>query len=622
LPVDLEVLKSDPAPSGKSGIVSRLPLRASSILRSRSPFRLTFRINAQVLCASAALLFFVAPFASQAEPPLPPAIISQGARVLPVLAGHGMVVAQEGTAARIGVDILRRGGNAVDAAVAVGFALAVTLPRAGNLGGGGFMLVYLAKEKKTVAIDYREAAPADTPRDVFLDEAGETVPVKSRDTGLAAGVPGTVAGLALALRNYGSGKFSIAELVAPAVALARSGIAVEDDLADSLPHARARLKRWPATARIFLHPDGTPLSRGDRLIQSDLASVIEAIGHDGERAFYEGPVAAKIVASVRAAGGRMTQDDLKSYRAVERAPLHGSYRGHEIVAMPPPSSGGVHVIELLNVLEGFPLTAQGANSVENIHLMAEAMKLAYADRAEYLGDPDHVPVPVKGLISKAYAQRLRAEISLVRARASAEIKALDPVPYESDQTTHFSIVDNDGNAVANTYTLNFSYGLGLVAEGTGILLNNELDDFAAKPGAPNAYGLVGGAANAPGPRKRPLSSMAPTLVFRDGELELVTGSPGGSRIITIVTEIILDIVDFGMNIAEATAAVRIHHQWLPDELQVERGLTPDTIRLLEARGHKVAVHDAWGSAQSIFRENGVLMGAADTRQRGTLATGY
>jgi gamma-glutamyltranspeptidase / glutathione hydrolase len=582
-----------------------------------------WRAARKALCASAlALLCLVAFFALRAEPPLAPAIISQGARVLPVLASHGMVVAQEGTAAKIGVDILRRGGNAVDAAVAVGFALAVTLPRAGNLGGGGFMLVYLAKEKTTAAIDYREAAPADTPRDVFLNETGDAVAAKSRDTGLAVGVPGTVAGLSLALRNYGSGKFSIAELVAPAVALARSGIDVEDDLADSLPHAQARLKRWPASARIFLRPDGRPLSRGDRLVQPDLAAVLDAIGREGERAFYDGPVAEKIVASVRAAGGRMTQDDLKSYRAVERAPLHGFYRGREIIAMPPPSSGGVHIIELLNVLEGFPLAAQGANSAANIHLMAEAMKLAYADRAEYLGDPDHVPVPVKGLISKAYAQRLRAEISLVRARPSAEIKALDPLPYESDQTTHFSIVDNDGNAVANTYTLNFSYGLGLVAEGTGILLNNELDDFAAKPGAKNAYGLTGGTANAPGPRKRPLSSMAPTLVFRDGELELVTGSPGGSRIITIVTEIILDIVDFGMNIAEATEAVRVHHQWLPDELQVERGLNPDTIRLLEALGHSVAVHGAWGSAQSIFRENGVLMGAADTRQRGTLATGY
>jgi gamma-glutamyltranspeptidase / glutathione hydrolase len=568
------------------------------------------------------VLCLIAPFASQAEPPLPPPIISQGARVLPVLASHGMVVAQEGMAAKAGLDILRRGGNAVDAAVAVGFALAVTLPRAGNLGGGGFMLVYIAKEKKTVAIDYREVAPADTPRDVFLNEAGEAVTAKSRDTGLAAGVPGTVAGLSLALRKYGSGRFSMAELVAPAVRLARFGINVEDDLADSLPFAQARLQRWPSAAGIFLHPDGTPPGRGDRLVQSDLASVIEAIGRDGERAFYEGPIAQKIVASVVAAGGRMTLDDLKSYRAIERTPIHGFYRGHEIVAMPPPSSGGVHIIELLNVLEGFPLAPQGADSAATIHVLAEAMKLAYADRAEYLGDPDHVQVPVKGLISKAYAERLRAEISLNRARPAAEIKALDPLPYESDQTTHFSIVDEEGNAVANTYTLNFSYGLGLVAEGTGILLNNELDDFAAKPGVPNAYGLTGGAANAPGPRKRPLSSMSPTMVFRDGELELVTGSPGGSRIITIIAEIILDVVDFGMNIAEATEAVRVHDQWLPDELQVERGLSDDTVRLLEALGHKVVVRGAWGSAQSIFRTGSLIMGAADMRQRGTLAAGY
>jgi gamma-glutamyltranspeptidase/glutathione hydrolase len=569
-----------------------------------------------------ALLCITAPCASQAEPPLLPPIISQGARVLPVLASHGMVVAQEGTAANIGVEILRRGGNAVDAAVATGLALAVTLPRAGNLGGGGFMLVYLAKEKKTTVIDYREAAPADTPRDVFLNEVGEAVAAKSRASGLAVGVPGTVAGLSLALRKYGSGKFSLAELAAPAIGLARSGIDVADDLADSLPLVRSRLQRWPSAARIFLHQDGSALSRGDRLVQSDLAAVLEAIGRDGERAFYEGPVAEKIAASVRAAGGRMTLDDLKSYHAIERAPLHGSYRGHEIAAVPPPSSGGVHIIELLNMLEGFPLASLGANSAATIQLLAEAMKLAYADRAEYLGDPDQTAIPVCGLISKAYAEKLRAGISAARARPASEITPLDPAPYESDQTTHFSIVDSDGNAVSNTYTLNFSYGLGLVAEGTGILLNNELDDFAAKPGAPNAYGLTGGAANAPGPRKRPLSSMAPTMVFRNGELELVTGSPGGSRIITIVTEIILDVIDFGMNLAESTEAVRIHHQGFPDELQVERGLNPDTIRLLEALGHKVVVHDAWGSAQSIFRANGVLMGAADTRQRGTLAAGY
>jgi gamma-glutamyltranspeptidase / glutathione hydrolase len=570
----------------------------------------------------AVLLCLALPFQSWAEPPTLQPIIAERARFLPVLASHGMVAAQQSTAAKIGVDILQRGGNAVDAAVAVGFALAVTLPRAGNLGGGGFMLIYLAKEKKTVALDYREMAPADTGRDVFLDTAGEAVAAKSRDSGLGVGVPGTVAGLSLALRKYGSGKFSFAQLVAPAAALARTGIEVEDDLADSLPFAQARLARWPATARIFLRPDGTSLRRGDRLVQSDLASVIEAIGRDGERAFYEGPVAEKIVASIRAAGGRMTLEDLKSYRAIERAPLHGFYRGHEIVAMPPPSSGGVHIIELLNVLEGFPLAEQGANSAANIHLMAEAMKLAYADRAEYLGDPDHVSVPVKGLISKTYAQRLRAEISREQARPAGKIKVLDPTPYESSETTHFSIVDSDGNAVANTYTLNFSYGLGLVADGTGILLNNELDDFAAKPGVPNAYGLTGGAANEPGPRKRPLSSMSPTMVFRNGELELVTGSPGGSRIITIVTDIILDVIDFGMNVAEATAAVRVHHQLLPDELQVERGLAPDTIRLLEAMGHKTVVYGAWGSAQSIMRANGLLMGASDTRQRGTLAAGF
>jgi gamma-glutamyltranspeptidase/glutathione hydrolase len=448
------------------------------------------------------------------------------------------------------------------------------------------------------------------------------VAAKSRDSGLGVGVPGTVAGLCLALKKYGSGKFSLAELVAPAVAAARNGIDVEDHLADSLPHAQARLARFPASARIFLHADGTALSRGDRLVQADLAAVLEAIGQDGERAFYEGPAAEKIVASVRAAGGGMTVEDLKSYRAIEREPLHGTYKGYEIVAMPPPSSGGVHIIELLNILEGFPLAAQGANSAASIHLMAEAMKLAYADRAEYLGDPAYVAVPVKGLTSKAYAERLRAEISLKHARPAAEIKALDPLPYESGETTHFSIADNDGNAVANTYTLNFSYGLGLVADGTGILLNNELDDFAAKPGSPNAYGLLGGAANEPGPGKRPLSSMAPTMVFRDGELELVTGSPGGSRIITIVTGIILDVIDFGMNIAEATAAVRIHHQWQPDVLQVESGLTEDTIRLLQAIGHKVAVLGEWGSAESIMRLNGMLMGASDTRQRGTLAVGY
>jgi gamma-glutamyltranspeptidase/glutathione hydrolase len=561
-------------------------------------------------------LALVAAGAAEAEP-----IIGQGPRVLPVVATHGMVVSQEARATRIGVDVLKQGGNAVDAAVAVGFALAVTLPRAGNLGGGGFMLVHLA-DGSTHAIDYREVAPEATTADVFLDASGAAVPARSRDTGLAVGVPGTVAGLALALSRYGSGRFTLADLVAPAVALARAGIPVEEDLADSLVAGAARLKRWPSAAAIFLQPDGAPLARGDVLRQPDLAGTLEAIGRDGPRGFYEGAIAARLAAAVADAGGRMTAADLAAYRPREREPVRGTYRGHEVVSMPPPSSGGVHVIEILNILEGLPLAAEGAGSAAAIHDMAEAMKLAYADRAEYLGDPDSVAVPVRGLTSKAYAAQRRALIAPDHARPAAEIGPLDPGPYESDQTTHFSVVDAAGNAVANTYTLNFSYGLGLVAPGTGVILNNELDDFAAKPGAPNAYGLLGGAANAPGPRKRPLSSMAPTMVFKDGKLELVTGSPGGSRIITIVTNLILDTIDFGMNIADATAAPRVHDQLAPDELRLEPGVSPDTIRLLAARGHHVVTGDAWGSAQSIAVKNGVLLGAADSRQRGTLAAGY
>jgi gamma-glutamyltranspeptidase/glutathione hydrolase len=547
--------------------------------------------------------------------------VDQGARALPVLARHGMVVAQEGTAARVGVDVLRRGGNAVDAAVATGLALAVTLPRAGNLGGGGFMLIHLAKPDRNVAIDYREVAPGATRSDVFLDAQGQAVPRLSRDTGLAVGVPGTVAGLTLALDTYGSGKFKLADLAKPAVALARDGIPVEDDLADSLPLA-PRLKAWPSSAAIFLHKDGTPLGRGERLVQRDLAVTLETIGREGARGFYEGPVAAKIVAAVRAAGGIMTTADLEAYRAIERAPLTGTYRGHTIVSMPPPSSGGVHVIELLNILEGYNLAATGAGSAATIHDMAEAMKLAYADRAEYLGDPGFVDVPVKGLTSKVYAAKLRDTILPDRARPAIEIKPVDPTPYESDQTTHFSVIDADGNAVANTYTLNFSYGVGLVADGTGVLLNNELDDFAAKTGAPNAYGLTGGKANAPGPRKRPLSSMSPTMMFKDGKLELVTGSPGGSTIITTVLQMILDIVDFGMNVAEATAAVRIHDQLLPDVLFVERGLNADTAALLQKQGYTIKPRDAWGSSESIAVGEQYLAGASDPRQRGTLAVGY
>ena len=547
-------------------------------------------------------------------------IIAGYARNLPVLAAHGMVASQEMQASRIGVDILRRGGNAVDAAVATGFALAVTLPRAGNIGGGGFMLAHLAAPNKTIAIDYREMAGALTTRDVFLDEAGRFQPSKSQGSGLGVGVPGTVAGFALAHAKYGSGKFSFADLIAPAQALARDGFIVDDDLADSLPSAVRRFAPWPSSRAIFLHADGTPLGRGERLVQSDLAETLTAIMKDGPKAFYEGETARRIVAAVEGAGGRMTRDDLAAYRAVEREPVRGTYRGREIVSMPPPSSGGVHVIEILNILEGFDIAALGHNSAATIHVMAEAMKLAYADRSKYLGDPDFVKVPVAGLTSKAYADKLRALISLERARPSADIGPGSP--YESDQTTHYSVVDSQGNAVSNTYTLNFSYGLGLVAPGTGVLLNNELDDFAAREGASNAFGLTGGDANAPGPRKRPLSSMSPSFVFEDGALRLVTGSPGGSRIINIVLQIIMNVIDHKMNVAEATEAPRVHHQWSPDELRMEKGLSPDTVRLLEKLGHKVMLMPVIGSTQTIERARGQLAGAADTRQRGTGVAGY
>jgi gamma-glutamyltranspeptidase / glutathione hydrolase len=549
-------------------------------------------------------------------------LISDFAIARPIVAAHGMVVSQEAVASRIGVDILKRGGNAVDAAVAVGFALAVTLPRAGNIGGGGFMLIHRADLHKTIAIDYREEAPALTTRDVFLNANGDADPAKSIVSGLGIGVPGTVAGLELAWRQYGSGRFSFGDLVAPAARLARAGIAVDDDLVDSLPLGAARLALHPASARIFLKPDGQPKGLGDHLDLSDLADTLDTIAAKGAAGFYQGPIAEKLVAAIGAAGGRMTLDDLKTYRAIERDVVRGTYRGHEIVSMPPPSSGGVHIVEIMNILEGFPLGEQGLNSAAAIHEMAEAEKLAYADRAQYLGDPDFLNVPVKGLTSKAYADHLRQTIAPDRARPAADIRPGGPEPYESDQTTHFSIVDANGDAVSNTYTLNLPYGCGLVADGTGILLNNELDDFAAKPGAANSFGLTGGDANAPGPNKRPLSSMSPTMVFKDGELEIVTGSPGGSRIITTVLQVILNILDHKLNVAEAEDAPRVHDQWLPDELRIERGLSPDTIRLLEAMGHKVVLRESMGSANTIQRKDGFLLGASDPRQRGTLAAGY
>jgi gamma-glutamyltranspeptidase / glutathione hydrolase len=570
------------------------------------------------LLALVACLACLGPLAAQA-PAVIDAAPASGARIEAVAARHGMVVAQETRAARIGVEILEQGGNAVDAAVATGLALAVTYPRAGNIGGGGYMLIHFAGGKGDTAIDYRETAPAATTREIFLDERGEADPRKSQDSALAIGVPGTIAGLALAHAKYGSGKFTLAQLIAPAIALARDGIPIENDIADSLPRSQSRLARWPATVKIFFATDGRPLPPGATLLQRDLADTLTAIAREGPTAFYRGAIADKLVAAVRAAGGIMTRDDLERYRPIERTPTVGSYRGYRIVSMPPSSSGGVALIEMLNILEGYRLGE--VDAATRVHLMVEAMKRAYFDRAKFLGDPASVTPPAY-LTSKRFAASLRERIDPARAAAAASLGSIFAPAREGDNTTHFSVVDRFGNAVANTTTLNLSYGLGLVAEGTGILLNNELDDFAAKPGAPNAYGLVGGEANAPGPRKRPLSSMTPTIVLKDGKPFLVTGSPGGSRIITTVLQVIVNVIDRKLSIADAIADPRIHHQWSPDEVMVERGFSPDLIRALKERGHEVVEGSPPTSANSILVTPAGLLGAADNRTRGALAAGY
>jgi gamma-glutamyltranspeptidase / glutathione hydrolase len=537
-----------------------------------------------------------------------------------VAAEHGMVVAQEKIAAQIGAGILRQGGNAVDAAVATGFALAVTYPRAGNIGGGGFMVIHSAERGQDITIDYRETAPSATKPDIFLGPDGKPDPAKSRDSALGIGVPGTVAGLALALEKFGSGNFTLAEILKPTIALARDGFVVTDDTADTLSDMYRRMSRWPNSAKAFFKPDGTPLREGDMLVQGDLAAVLSAIAEQGPRGFYEGPVADKLVNAIRDAGGIMTTDDLKSYQAILRAPVRGSYRGYDIVSMPLPSSGGTVLLETLNILEGFPLGDMKQGSAASLHLMIEAMKRAYADRARYLGDPAFVDAPTNMLIAKDYAAKQRASIDAARATPWAEAIPAKPI-REGANTTHYSVVDARGNAVSNTYTLNFPYGVGLVAEGTGILLNNELDDFTAAPGAANAFGLVGFEANLPGPGKRPLSSMSPTIVLKDGKPVLVTGTPGGSRIISAVTQVIVNSIDYKMNIAAAVAAPRVHHQWLPDDVRAERGIPEEVLNELRDRGHKVVDTLGQTSANSIAVGPHGPLGAPDPRTRGAWAEG-
>ncbi len=539
-------------------------------------------------------------------------IIDYGERFLPEVAQHGMVVGPERLATEIGLDMLRRGGNAVDAAVATGFALAVTYPRAGNIGGGGFMLIHLAESDKQIFIDYREMAPAAATRDMFLNADGQVDKQKEYFSLQAAGVPGTVAGLLHALDSYGS--LSRKQVLAPAIALAEQGFPLSYALAKDLEGRALMLGMDAESRKIFFRADGSAYAIGDTFRQPDLAWTLRQVAERGNDGFYRGPVAEKIAAAMQAGGGIMTAADLAAYRAVEREPVRGTFQGFEIVSAPPPSSGGIHIVQMLNILEGYDLAAMGHNSASYIHHLAETMKRAYADRSEYLGDPDFVEVP-KRLTDKGYAADLRAGIDPARATPATAIKpGLTPVS-ESRDTTHYSVADAAGNVVANTYTLNFSFGNHRVVAGTGMLLNNEMADFAAAPGTANAFGLVQGERNRIEGGKRPLSSMSPTLVFRGGKPWLATGSPGGSQIISTVLQTILNAMAFDMNIATAAMSPRVHHQWQPDSLLLEQGISPDTLQLLQARGQPAEYTErTLGRTQSIMLENGWLFGATDTRR--------
>ena len=544
----------------------------------------------------------------------------------PVRAKHGMVASTNEVASRVGVEIMKRGGNAVDAAIAVAFALAVTHPAAGNLGGGGFMMIRLRKGK-TTAIDYREMAPAAADRNVYLDKSGNLIEGEGGSlVGYrAAGVPGTVRGMELALTKYGSGKLNWSQLIEPARQLAANGFTVTYSLAHSLRGNNDYLSQYPETKRIYLK-GGRFYNEGEIFRQPELAATFARLQRFGPNEFYQGQTAHLIASDMKRHNGLMTLEDLRGYVAKERAPLRGNYRGYEVISMPPPSSGGTVLLEMLNILEGYDLKQMDASSSERYHLTAEAMRRAFADRAEYMGDSDFVKVPVAGLVDKSYADKLRATINTERASTSEEVRAGRPVGYESGETTHFTVVDAEGNAVANTYTLNNSYGSAAVAKGTGIILNDEMDDFAAKPGTANMYGLIQGERNAVAPRKRPLSAMTPTLVLRkDGSLWFTVGSPGGPTIINTVLCVISDVIDYGMNIQQAIDAPRIHHQWLPDEFVWEPyGLSGDTQRALTSRGHKLAKPRYLGDAEGIMIEEktGVRLGATDPRRSDGMAVGY
>lgn len=535
------------------------------------------------------------------------------------VAQHGMVVSAEPLASQAGVLVLKGGGNAVDAAVVVALALAVTLPRAGNLGGGGFMLIR-SPEGQVYSLDFRECAPAAAGETMLQNAAGDRDEEKATIGGLCVGVPGTVAGLEMALQRFGT--LSWKDAVEPARQLASEGFLVPSWLSLEIERIRPNLDRFPDSRKVFL-PQGQPLAPGSLWKQPDLAHTLGLIQRRGSAGFYEGEVAEKLVQSVQRHGGVMSLQDLRSYKPRWRPTVSGTYRGYQVDSMAPPSSGGVHLIQALNVLEGYGLKDSGHNSALTLHRLIETLRQCYADRSQWLGDPDFTKIPLKWLTSKDYAGRIRAQIPERQARNSSLVQPGTPAAGESPQTTHFCVVDSQGWAVSLTYTLNFSYGSFLVAEDTGVLLNNEMDDFSAAPGKPNAFGLIGGAANAIAPGKRPLSSMTPTIVQKDGQLVAALGSPGGSRIITVVLQVLLNLIDFDLNAQSAVGESRLHHQWLPDQVDLEQGFSPDTRALLESWGHRVVSAESLGHAMVIVRRpDGMLEGGADPRRTGGSALGY
>lgn len=565
------------------------------------------------------------PVVAQSEPPKHPYNLSKTGIVRyqdvfhPVVAEHGMVSTQNTIATQIGVDILKRGGNAIDASVAVGFALAVTLPRAGNIGGGGFMLYHSAKQQQNFAIDYRETAPTGVTAQDFLTPKG----AKDKSSPLswdAAGVPGTVAGMYEAWQRFGSKKLSWQELLAPAIALADKGFKVNYDLAQILASKQSSLSKNESARRTFYKTDGSIYKHAEILRQPELAWSLKQIAKHGKQAFYQGEIAKKIANDMQKHGGHIDLQDLKNYRVKVKPAVEGSYRGYQVVAMPPPSSGGVTVIGMLNILEQFPLSMWGISG-DSYHVLAEAMKLAFADRGTHMADPDFYPVPVKWLIDKQRAQKLADKISLDNAIDATTLKG-DALPKEGPSTTHYSIVDHYGNAVSNTYTLGYSFGNAKMIEGTGILLNNQIHTFSVRAGIDGAKGFIASKANKLEAGKRPVSSQSPMIILKDNKVFLVTGSPGGSRIINVVAQMIVNTIDHEMNVDEATKTFRIHHQWLPDVLEVEPGFNRDTMTVLKTKGQNVKETFTMGSSQSIMVKNGFLYGSSDPRRPNALTAGY